>query len=48
VARVGVSILASRVHNFHVGWDPCHHGVAHPRVADGGKSPSYGRQLQIY
>jgi len=21
---------------FHVTWVPCHHGMAHPQVADGG------------
>jgi len=26
----------------HVGWVPCHHGMVHPQVADGGKSSGYG------
>jgi hypothetical protein len=26
----------------HVGWVPCHHGMARPHVADGGKSSGYG------
>jgi hypothetical protein len=26
------------INQFHVGWVPCHHGMAHPRVADGGDS----------
>jgi len=25
-----------------VRWDPCHHGMAHPQVADGGQSSRYG------
>jgi hypothetical protein len=26
----------------HVRWVPCHHGMARPQVADGGKSSGYG------
>jgi hypothetical protein len=28
--------------NNHVGWVSCHHGMARPQVADGGKSSTYG------
>jgi hypothetical protein len=27
---------------YHVIWVPCHHGMARPQVADGGKSSGYG------
>jgi hypothetical protein len=26
----------------HVRWVPCHHGMARPQVADGGKASGYG------
>jgi hypothetical protein len=26
----------------HVRWVACHHGMARPQVADGGKSSGYG------
>jgi hypothetical protein len=26
----------------HVTWVPCHHGMARPQVADGGKASRYG------
>jgi hypothetical protein len=32
----------------YVRWVPCHHGMARPQVADGGKVSRYGGQLRIY
>jgi len=49
--QVGNSTLHSESHRlinsnwnkeeFHVRWVPCHHGMARPQVADGGKSSRY-------
>jgi hypothetical protein len=51
--QVGNSTLHSESHRlinsnwnkeeFHVRWVPCHHGMARPQVADGGKSSRYGQ-----
>jgi hypothetical protein len=34
--------LSASVTHIHGGWVPCHHGMARPRVEDGGKSSGYG------
>jgi hypothetical protein len=31
-----ILITASVQNTIHVRWDPCHHGMARPQVADGG------------
>jgi hypothetical protein len=35
--------LAQYTFNCHVRWVPCHHGMAHPQVADGGDAPQFWR-----
>jgi hypothetical protein len=35
VSRAGLVFLVCS----HVKWVPCHHNMAHPKVADGGRKP---------
>jgi len=36
------------IFDVHVRCDPCHHGMARPQVADGGKASKYGGRMRIY